>query len=212
MLRMIVNRMSLRMDLFQALGDTHNSTMSGDWDWYRLTMGLRSSLGPELRPRLILTPVMFWPRLEAPTVTRLARPGWRAARDTMCRTMSSFGVYLPSWIHCGGALKSRHQTAVSVPLQGTGGVAPCPGARLPGDLDRYIHRSIHIYLPAHLVCQGDGAPPEEVLAAPRGAGRLGGAGEGEAALVQVGQLARRPARRAVWVYRRLPGAGDTSIH
>ena len=61
-------------------------------------MGLRSSLGPELRPRLILTPVMFWPRLEAPTVTRLARPGWRAARDTMCRTMSSFGVYLSSWI------------------------------------------------------------------------------------------------------------------
>ena len=61
-------------------------------------MGLRISLGPELRPRLILTPVMFWPRLEAPTVTRLARPGWRAARDTMCRTMSSFGVYLPSWI------------------------------------------------------------------------------------------------------------------
>ena len=103
-------------------------------------MGLRISLGPELRPRLILTPVMFWPRLEAPTVTRLARPGWRAARDTMCRTMSSFGVYLSSWIMdtLRGKTWEDYQTDVSVPLQGTGGVAPCPGAWLPGDLDRNI--------------------------------------------------------------------------
>ena len=100
-----------------------------------------------------------------------------------------------------------YQTDVSVPLQGAGGVAPCPGAWLPGDLDRniyIIYRSIYINISpahAHLICQGDGAPPEEVLAAPRGAGRLGRAGEGEAALVQVGQLARGPARRAVWVHR-----------
>ena len=67
---------------------------------------------------------------------------------------------------------------------------------------RCIYRSIYINIsPAHLIRQGDGAPPEEVLAAPRGAGRLGRAGEGEAALVQVGQLARGPARRAVWVHR-----------
>ena len=78
-------------------------------------------------------------------------------------------------------------------------------AQVPGSLVTWTEISIlSVYLsiyisPAHLICQGDGAPPEEVLAAPRGAGRLGGAGEGEAALVQVGQLARGPARRAVWV-------------
>ena len=64
-----------------------------------------------------------------------------------------------------------------------------------------VYRNTLYISHAHLICQGDGAPPEEVLAAPRGAGRLGGAGEGEAALVQVGQLARGPARRAVWVHR-----------
>ena len=81
-------------------------------------------------------------------------------------------------------------------------------AQVPGSLVTWteisilsIDLSISILSPAHLIRQGDGAPPEEVLAAPRGAGRLGGAREGEAALVQVGQLARGPARRAVWVHR-----------
>ena len=120
--------------------------MSGDWDWYRLTMGLRSSLGPELRPRLILTPVMFWPRLEAPTVTRLARPGWRAARDTMCRTMSSFGVYLPSWIldhgHIAGELCNRDTKLLCLYL--------CRGqegshlAQVPGSLVTWTDISIDL--------------------------------------------------------------------
>ena len=113
---------------------------------------------------------------------------------------------VPAIMDHGHIAGEDYQTDVSVPLQGTGGVAPCPGAWLPGDLDRniyIIYRSIYLLSPAHLIRQGDGAPPEEVLAAPRGAGRLGGAGEGEAALVQVGQLARGPARRAVWVHRGL---------
>ena len=111
-------------------------------------------------------------------------------------------MYLPSW----NMDTLRGKTTKLMCLYLCRGQEGSHLAQVPGSLVTWteisilsIHLSIYIS-PAHLIRQGDGAPPEEVLAAPRGAGRLGGAGEGEAALVQVGQLARGPARRAVWVH------------